>query len=179
MRSKLASLLTSGDVTRYHVRHMLQRQTTGHHAYNVALLCQWLHPECGKELLLAALLHDAGERWVGDIPSPTKRRLGSQAIDVMESDALYARTDLRSPALSAEEGYVLKLADALEGLHHCHAEYQFGNRRHMEMYANYDSYVYALVFDNPLIYTTSVKTRATEAYSIFCMKARETVYASE
>jgi len=63
-------LLDVGDVTRYHASEV-SNETLGHHMWGVAILCMMVWPD-RHDLLKAALLHDAHELIVGDVPSPAK-----------------------------------------------------------------------------------------------------------
>ena len=61
---------------RYAMNPQLARhgQTLGHHQWGVATLLLALFPDCRKEVLVEALLHDTGEPGVGcDMAAPAKR----------------------------------------------------------------------------------------------------------
>ena len=67
----------TGFAQRYAMNPQLARhgQTLGHHQWGVATLLLTLFPDCRKEVLVEALLHDTGEPGVGcDMSSPAKRR---------------------------------------------------------------------------------------------------------
>lgn len=72
----VADVWESGQVVRYHTNPTVARigQTTADHSWGVATIIVMLHPDPSRELILAALFHDSGERWAGDLPAPFKRR---------------------------------------------------------------------------------------------------------
>lgn len=70
----IKNVYETGKVVRYHANPHLSvyGQTVADHAWGCAMLIHMLHPNPTKELLATALLHDAGERWAGDLPYPVK-----------------------------------------------------------------------------------------------------------
>jgi 5'-deoxynucleotidase YfbR-like HD superfamily hydrolase len=141
----LIALMSTGDVGRYHMNadRLLRPQTTGQHAYNVALILMWM---CGDalspELLKAGLLHDAGERWVGDVPGPTKKHLDiNGALEQAEVLELQMNTDLTVPALNDMDAKLLRIADALEGCVYCRRELDMGNTLIAPVLRNYSRYL--------------------------------------
>jgi len=83
------------------------------------LILQHIYPECSKQLLLAALTHDAAEYYTGDIPFPAK-----QASPELKSvlDNLERQWEEQNGVhfdLHPEETYFLKLADTLSGMWYC------------------------------------------------------------
>lgn len=141
----LIDLMSVGDVGRYHTMsdRLLRPQTTGQHAYNVALILMWM---CGDALspalLKAGLLHDAGERWTGDMPGNIKVDLGlTEAMDHAEALELSMRTELTMPALTELDAKLLKVADALEGCVYCRRELDMGNRLILPVLRNYTKFL--------------------------------------
>lgn len=109
-------------VQRYHTNLHLARfgQTTADHAHGVASIIMLLHPEPSMALLRAALWHDAGERFAGDLPTPFKMIFPSVA---REHRAAEARLALRAapvmPMLDETEEMWLSMADGLEACLYC------------------------------------------------------------
>jgi len=66
----------TGQVTRYHANPRLSKtnQTIADHSWGVAMILLLLCPTIPKNLLVAALVHDCGERFAGDLPSSFKRQ---------------------------------------------------------------------------------------------------------
>lgn len=64
----------TGQVTRYHANPKLSKtnQTVADHSWGVATILCILHPNPPRELIFAALIHDCGERFAGDLPYPFK-----------------------------------------------------------------------------------------------------------
>jgi 5'-deoxynucleotidase YfbR-like HD superfamily hydrolase len=140
--STLAFLRRSGQVRRYHTERTLVDQDVAQHSYCVAWLCYILtdgHPS--RDLLLAALAHDAAEHALGDIPSPTKRMLGIRdRVDAHEAAAM-RHHGVFMPDLSVEDDHILKMADALDGVLYCLHERQLGNTTLKQTFQNYCAYV--------------------------------------
>ena len=67
-------------------------QTLGHHQWGVATLLLTLFPNCRKDVLAEALLHDTGEPGVGaDMASPAKRRYPEIATAVAMAEYVERR----------------------------------------------------------------------------------------
>ena len=124
---KIRTILNSGDVVRFHNHTGIDKQRNSEHQWGVALILQHIYPKCSKELLLAALTHDAHEYYVGDIPANVKwnnAELKRILEDIeynweVENDVYF---DLHS-----EEEYYLKIADSLEGMVYCIKQVRLGN----------------------------------------------------
>lgn len=174
----LDALMRTGHVGRYHTLQatMLRQQTTAEHAYGVALILVWLLGDhAGGQLLQAALLHDAGEYWVGDIPSPTKRHFDAEfgtKLDHLEWSALEKATGVRFPTLSPEEGALLHLADVLEGCVHCTKEHSMGNRTHLGVWMRYAKYMEKALREAPI--SDEHRTRLTCALNHYHPERRAT-----
>jgi len=115
----IRKVLQSGDVVRFHNSIGMDKQKNSEHEWEVALILQYIYPQCSKELLLAALTHDSAEYYTGDIPFPIK-----QASPELKSvlDGLERKWEQDNGVhfdLSPEEAYFLKLADTLSGMWYC------------------------------------------------------------
>lgn len=129
LKDRIQFAYEGGLTERFHTRPGLRRNTNAQHQHGVAMLCFWLAEEKpSAALLMAALTHDLAEQVTGDVPAPTKWRIGSELLDQLEDDAraLY----LGRFTLDEDEQRKLRLADALDGLLYCSTELQLGNRRH-------------------------------------------------
>lgn len=62
----------SGTVKRFHVMDTIEPNLTSSHAWGVVLLLLMIWPSAPRELIIAALLHDFGEKATGDMPGPVK-----------------------------------------------------------------------------------------------------------
>jgi 5'-deoxynucleotidase YfbR-like HD superfamily hydrolase len=89
---KPKEVLLSGEVMRWHTHDdpRLRRcgETDAAHQWGVAILVQWLDPECSKATLLWALTHDVGERGLGfDMSGPARRAHPalSQIVEMTEA----------------------------------------------------------------------------------------------
>jgi 5'-deoxynucleotidase YfbR-like HD superfamily hydrolase len=106
-------------VQRYHTNPHLAPigQTNADHAHGVASIIAALNPQASAELLRAALWHDAGERWAGDLPQPFKAEFPDIARQHRWAEAQLARRAAPAlPSLSPTEEDWLKLADSLEAI---------------------------------------------------------------
>ena len=102
-------------VKRFHTTPRTQEETVGHHSANVAAIVLRLAPECRKELLVQALMHDVPEYYTGDVPAPFKWRNPDAKLGLKmgELDYVYQH-DIPNPLLTEEEEKLLKLADMLD-----------------------------------------------------------------
>lgn len=143
IRAAMQTALTQ----RYHTKTLLRSQDVGSHTYRVLLLLAMLNPEASPMLFRAALLHDAGEWFVGDIPAPTKRSSPPMkaALDALESDLLTKATGLIQPVLTETDARWLAFADALEGALWCLEELELGNTTIFHTFETYISYAQGIV----------------------------------
>lgn len=112
--SNLRTVLESGHVKRSHTCPSDAQQTCGHHAWGVAVITQYLDPDCSKAALLAALYHDAPEVLTGDIPAPAKWRWPKLAEELTNIElTIEAELDTFID-LSGEEIELVKLADSID-----------------------------------------------------------------
>lgn len=128
--SRATALIQLGQTLRYHTEVCLKPQDVAQHSFNVAWFC-WLlsDGEPSAALLMAALAHDAAERWTGDLPAPTKRRLHlSDLFNAEEVKLLRVQLGFTQlERLSRVELDILKLADILDGCFYCLRELRLGN----------------------------------------------------
>lgn len=106
--------------TNPHLAHV--GQNLADHSWGVAQIIMQLHPNPSRELIGAALMHDAGEHVVGDVPGPAKKRFPAAAaawaaIEKVEAERLMPGWLVEAlPNLSEEDRKWLSLADGLEAL---------------------------------------------------------------
>jgi 5'-deoxynucleotidase YfbR-like HD superfamily hydrolase len=62
----------SGTVRRYHTMEAIESNLVSQHSWGVVLLILMLWPDAPRQLLIAAELHDFGEKATGDMPGPVK-----------------------------------------------------------------------------------------------------------
>lgn len=113
-------------VTRWHQNPDLNHTTdyTCGHSARVQLLILCLTQYPSAELMRAALLHDLGEYFTGDIARPTKTKYPTFSAELaeMEQQAVIDNLGFEIPALSEFEQKLLNLADKLDAylwaLHH-------------------------------------------------------------
>lgn len=161
-------LWDGGNTIRYHGIHTLVKDTVGHHSYNVTCIIMHLRPDASAKLLRAALKHDVAEHKVGDMPAPTKRALPDYPAswhgdyppphdqpsrsfrevfgDLETKVAKDHGVDLEQD-LEPEEAWVLKLADAMDGMRFCIQESHMGNNtaRLRGFFGTFRTYVTSLL----------------------------------
>jgi 5'-deoxynucleotidase YfbR-like HD superfamily hydrolase len=124
-------------VTRWHTRPMIRRETVGEHTANVLAIVFAL---CGgdtpsPELIGATLMHDIAEQWTGDVPATAKWEMPvlKENLDDLE-DKMMRQNWLKSPKLTDEEKLTLKWADMLDLCYTCLVELDMGNRTISEVF---------------------------------------------
>jgi 5'-deoxynucleotidase YfbR-like HD superfamily hydrolase len=129
-KAQVRAFTRAGQVLRFHTRPQLHPQNVGHHSYGVAWLCWVLTKEqASAALLMAALSHDLPEFITGDLPSPTKRRIGRGVVSELEEEVWRkAGMPVQGFQLTEEERRLLHLADLMEGMMHCVRERSLGNQ---------------------------------------------------
>lgn len=140
--SRLRMIERSARVRRYHTEPVSHIQNVGEHTYGVMWLVYLLtNGNASRELLLAAMMHDAPEHVTGDIPAPTKR-LGDLKVvfDAME-DEVMAQLHIGIPSITDTEARTLKMADCLEGALFCAWELRRGNKDMAGSFRNYMAYI--------------------------------------
>lgn len=112
------NMYEAGFVQRYHTHPVLARfgQTDGHHQFSVAALMLNIHPNPSRDLLIACLTHDVGERFACDLAAPVKRdnpELAEAHADLEESYRVNHFHNA-NPELNTTDHFWLKAIDMLE-----------------------------------------------------------------
>ena len=135
----------AGRVTRYHTQYMVKPENVAEHTFNILnLLYIMTSGKVSYRLITAALNHDQGEYISGDIPSPVKRGFDNdarRAVDALEEGAIKVIHPYFEEQMTAEEAWMLKLADQLDGVIKCTEEVQLGNRSMVPCGDNYRAYI--------------------------------------
>lgn len=142
----LEFMWAGGNVKRYHTMRTLMEDTVGHHSYNVACIIMHLRPDASAALLRAGLKHDMAEHKLGDMPAPAKRELGIRTEFANRENMAMEAVGIAVEPLPKEDAWVLKLADALDGMRFCIQERTMGNRLVEECYDNFQRYAAELLF---------------------------------
>ena len=105
----------AGRVRRFHCDPCGIEQSVGEHSFGVAMMLELiLGDQCSHNLLRAALRHDLGEIFVGDVSATTKWNME------LDLDAIEARAQVwmtgTGIALTELEQRALKAADVLDGM---------------------------------------------------------------
>lgn len=122
------NVLMSGSTERFHAVPGITKQSVARHSWGVAVLCQYLYPDCKKRLLLAAMYHDCAEMVTGDIPgtmkwavSDLKERMDEYEYHIEEEWGIRI-------TLNTTERRQLKICDILEGMRYCIYRYRCGEK---------------------------------------------------
>ena len=114
--------LRAQGVNRWHIVETSRPQSVAEHSFNVAMIAMelaYLIPSLSKpDVMAAALMHDIDEVVTGDIPTPTKERLGT--VSTHQKFDPYQDSDHNI-------GAIVKLADLIETWWFIH---NFGLGRH-------------------------------------------------
>jgi len=126
------ALREGGHTERLHTVPHHQEASVAKHSWNMATLLLVLHPRHSHQLLLAVLLHDVAERWIGDTPAPAKYSIHPALAPVLhEAESRVEGVLGITPDLMPEEKLWLKALDMLELVLFAEDELALGNR-HME-----------------------------------------------
>jgi 5'-deoxynucleotidase YfbR-like HD superfamily hydrolase len=118
MKSKAEILVyayRAARVKRWHtMSYLIHEDTVGHHSHGVAMIVLILHPDPSAQLLKAALVHDLGEKYTGDMSHWTKKERPdlAETLEELENKVLQERYLDYHPAYE-EDQHWLKAADAL------------------------------------------------------------------
>jgi 5'-deoxynucleotidase YfbR-like HD superfamily hydrolase len=121
------TLIQSGHIKRCHTQPGPAYQTTGHHSFEVALLLEYIYPDCTKAALLRALTHDSAELVTGDVPAPVKRDNPVLAQALADAEAAFDRLHGIDYDLAPIEHRAVKLADMLSLLLFSRHQQAMGN----------------------------------------------------
>lgn len=146
----LEFMWAGGNTRRFHTVPTILTDTVGHHSYNVACIIMYLRPQASTALLRAALKHDVAEHVLGDMPAPAKRKLpgyvnGPTAESFREvfgklEDKESSDAGVPVELLTSEEEWLLKFADAFDGLRFCYQEFYMGNKIIVPALENFRAY---------------------------------------
>ena len=102
----------SGFVERWHTSPDVPAQTLADHHGRTAQIVLFFWPDAEPDLVYAALHHDCGELYVGDMPAPAKQAAQDFQLRMIELEA-NARESIGIKPLKGE-GYRLHFADKVE-----------------------------------------------------------------
>lgn len=122
----------SGKVNRMHTMPQLVQENIAEHTWGVLLLILRFWPDCPREFLVWAVLHDAGEVVVGDMPGHVKWSLSEEARAKLEERELeHLRRIVPSTVLDhildSEQHILLEIFDRAEFCVSCVHEMRMGN----------------------------------------------------
>ena len=137
----IKTILQSGEVSRYHAHAGVAGQYTGQHQWGVALILQHIYPAATKELLMAALLHDAAEYHTGDVPAPVKwgNPTIRRSLETMENSWNTEMGIATYMKLTKTERGLICWADAAEGMWYCIQQIKCGNKSAMRPFRKWKS----------------------------------------
>ena len=125
---QLRALREAGHVERCHTLAHHGSYSVAAHSWQALVLLRELHPRPSPELVWAVALHDVAERYLGDLPSPTKASSEglAGAYELAEERTLQAMgVDLE---INQEEFRWLQAIDKLELYLWCQDQQALGNQ---------------------------------------------------
>ena len=102
----------SGSVRRWHANPDVPAQTLADHQGRVAQIIFFFWPDASVDLIYAALHHDCGELYVGDVPGPIKEQNSALAFTVSQAEK-HARAKMEIRPIDGQD-HRLRFADHLE-----------------------------------------------------------------
>lgn len=121
----------AGNVRRCHVVPHHGDYTNGKHSHDALSLLFILHPDPSINLIKAVHWHDGAERWVGDMPAPSKIFNPALRDEYERSERIALRRwEMHEgvESLTVEEAHWLRAIDALELMLWCMDQEALGNR---------------------------------------------------
>lgn len=120
-----SKMYLAGKVSRWHTEPRVPPQTIADHCHGVLSLLMLNCPpeEINGHLVFAAMFHDHGEKFVGDVRSPAKAKSPSlkEELDKAEKQAMGEHLGMSMPELTERENLWLKWADRFESLMYLNA----------------------------------------------------------
>lgn len=104
----------SGSVRRWHANPDVPGQTLADHQGRVAQIIFFFWPDASAELIYAALHHDCGELYVGDLPGPIKEMNPTLAAIASQAET-QSRAKMGIHTIDARHPH-LRFADHLEAV---------------------------------------------------------------
>lgn len=136
-------IMQGSSVKRFHSVETIKDNPTSSHQWGVAMLVYLMSDgmQAGRRLnlVMAAITHDIAEKVFGDIPAPTKRRLGMREVIGDLEDSYLEANGLKFD-LDFEQESILKLADIFDGMLFCVREHALGNMFIVNTYDVFKSY---------------------------------------
>lgn len=113
--NKLTLLRECSNVRRCHTIPHHGEYTVGKHSYDATVLLLALFPDISRNALVYMMLHDTGERWVGDIPCTAAWDDGAlgKAYKVAE-ERVRREHGIILPDVPPEELHLIQVVDKLE-----------------------------------------------------------------
>lgn len=119
MKMKLCDLMRLQHTMRWSIVPTTRTQSVAEHSFNVAMIAGRIArhaPICIDAGVLreAALMHDAPEAILGDMPTPTKSKMRDAGFEPSTIETMVCGPMAKLPI---QYNYIIKAADILEGIH--------------------------------------------------------------
>lgn len=153
----ISELRAGNNVKRFHTTHRTQEETVGHHSANVCAILLRLVPDCSREMLVAALMHDIPESYTGDVPAPFKWDHPDIAKGLKEGELAYiSANEIPHPHLTEFEKDMLKVADMVDLVLSSLEEMGRGNQYARELVSNGQQYLIDMELEQDVFETIGV-----------------------
>lgn len=124
---RVLALREASKVERAHTLPHHGSYSDGQHQYDATMLYLVLCPNPSFKVVKAIMVHDAGERWVGDLPAPAKWSDGEMAKRHEQLERRCLTFLGMNITLTEEEGMWLKAVDTVELWLWAHEQMALGN----------------------------------------------------
>ena len=161
----IRKILQSGNVVRFHNSIGMDKQKNSEHEWEVALILQHIYPQCSKELLLAALTHDAAEYYTGDIPFPVKQSSPELKCVLDKLERQWEEQNGVHFDLHPEEAYFLKLADTLSGMWYCIQQVKEGKINAKRPFRKWRKFIINVMYGYPDPGLIKLSSEMVEAFT--------------
>ena len=125
----LLKVLDTGRVERYHCAPVRDKQCLDAHHWEVAIILEYIYPQCTKQLLLYALTHDCGEAYAGDMSGLVKLQYPAlkKMLDKIEHSFVTVDLELNHINFTDTMRLAVKWADGFSGLYYVNRQLKAGD----------------------------------------------------
>ena len=132
LTDRIVACREAGRVKRLHTAQTIIPQDVAQHTFNMLTLLKIINTYNSVNILNAIIEHDLSERWIGDIPAPSKNlfvdRKKMDDFDQQCLENLFGKGQTGSDKIGGDEVVFLKSLDLFELWLTCWEEFNRGNQ---------------------------------------------------